>query len=64
MHRSRDGTAYVLPRVELRASLADNYVARDDILIWSGQQGIQPLEKLRYVPENFFKPRRFPGEPP
>lgn len=41
--------AYVLSWVELCPSLADNYVARDDILIWAGQHERALLEELRYL---------------
>ena len=57
--------AYVLTGVEQGASLSDNNVARNHILVYRRVSMSLFLEKQRqYAPENFFTPRRLPGEPP
>lgn len=59
---------YVLPRVELGATLAHEDVAWYDVLIWKAlllaRCAGNEAEWASHIPENFLTPNRLPGEPP
>ena len=57
---------YVLARVEQRATLPYNNVARYHVLVCvATRQGqLCVPQTIGHTPENFLTPRRFPGEPP
>ena len=57
--------AYMLARVELRSTLADNDVAWDDMLVCIASVSNRGLRvREDDGPENFLIPNRFPGDPP
>jgi hypothetical protein len=57
----------MLARVELRSTLTNNDVPRNDMLVcaaWPFSKPVLPCKNKVDGPENFFIPNRFPGEPP
>ena len=58
----------MLAWVKLCSTLADNDVPRDNMLVcvvWSVSKPRSSREKKEeHGPENFFIPKRFPGDPP
>jgi hypothetical protein len=55
----------MLPGMKRGASLANNDVTRNDSLVCRRSvRVVRGQTSKEHAPENFFKPRRLPGEPP
>jgi hypothetical protein len=57
---------YILTRMELGATLANDYIAGYHGLVWTNSLSTWPtgMHQLVNGPENFLRPKRLPGEPP